>query len=95
MGFLKGMKLVTDLGYEFVESNFKPLERLRNVEFTRDWGLPLVVLPRDETIFTAGTQLADVKNNSLRYQFTDITGAMIQWGLRNSLTHVQTLRDGD
>src|SRR5690606_16605551 len=57
----KGLKLITNLGYEFVQDKFKPLERLRNVEFSRDWGLPLepTITPVDESIITAAVQLAD------------------------------------
>jgi len=88
----KGLKLVNDLGIEHVDSKFKPLERLRNVEFTRDWGLPLVVLPQDETIITASTQLADVKNNSLKYQFTRYLRGEDFQGIRNTLTHVHDIK---
>ena len=88
----KGLKLVNDFGFEYVDSKFKPLERLRNVEFTRDWGLPLVVLPQDETIITASTQLADVKNNSLKYQFTRYLRGDDFQGFRNTLTHVQDIK---
>jgi hypothetical protein len=60
----------TDLGYEFTESRFRPLERLRNVEFGRDWGLSFTPEPSNEHIATAGMQLSDKKNHSLKYQFT-------------------------
>jgi hypothetical protein len=90
----KGIKLTTNAGYEFVQDKFRPLERLRNIEFTRDWGLPLLpnALPVDETIITAGAQLSDNKNNSLRYQFTSYNRDNTFKGIRNSVTHVQTLK---
>ncbi|MGB8192245.1 MAG: hypothetical protein WCF67_10015, partial [Chitinophagaceae bacterium] len=64
----KSRQLITDAGYEYVEARFRPLERLRNVEFTRDWGLPIIVQPADEHIYTGATQYIDSKKNSLRYQ---------------------------
>jgi hypothetical protein len=90
----KGIRLITDLGYEFVEAAFRPLERLRNVEFTRDWGLPIEEsrIPVSESIITGGLQLADVKNNSLRYQFTSYNRGNNFTGIRNSLFHVQTIK---
>jgi len=84
-------KLTTDIGYEYVQSNFKPLERLRNVEFTRDWGLALVVAPEDERIITAATQLDDAKSNSLRYQFTNYRRSSGFNGIRNTITQVQDI----
>lgn len=84
-------KLITDLGYEFVQAAFKPLERLRNIEFTRDWGLPLVVMPEDERIISAGVQLADLTDNSLRYTFTNYRRGGGFNGVRNSVIHVQDI----
>jgi len=84
----KGWKLITDGGFEWVEAKFKPLERLRNVEFTRDWGLPLQVAPTDEAISTAGLQIADAKTNSIKYQFTNYHRGDGFNGIRNSV--VQT-----
>ncbi len=63
-----GLQLVSSFDYEHVEQKFKPLERLRYVEFTRDWGLPLVLLPATENIIRASTGVQD-KRQSLSYQF--------------------------
>lgn len=84
----KGRKLTSELGYEYVDHQFKPLERLRNVEFTRDWGLPLITNPTDETIVTAALQLTSTNNGLLRYQFTDYHRAEGFNGVRNALYQV-------
>ena len=88
----KGLRLAGEMGYEFVDKRFRPLERLRNVEFTRDWGLPLVVLPQDETIITAATHLTGKAATSLRYQFTLYNRGTSFRGYRNSLLHNQDIR---
>jgi hypothetical protein len=92
-GSRRGIKLATDLGYEYVDARFKPLERLRNIEFTRDWGLPLLLTaPEHENIVMAGLQLSDKKSNSLRYQFTEYNRGTSFTGLRHSFTHMQTIK---
>jgi hypothetical protein len=87
----KGRKFITDLGYEYVEALFKPLERLRNIEYTRDWGLPLRVDPADEKIATAGVALEDAKSNALRYQLTTYDRSDGFHGIRNAITQIQVL----
>jgi hypothetical protein len=89
----KGLSLVTDLGYEYVEEKFRPIERLRNVEYTRDWGLPLLVAPEDESIITAAMQLNDAKANTLRYQFTHYRRGKSFDGIRNTITHQQNIKE--
>lgn len=84
--------LSTEAGYEYVDAAFKPLERLRNIEFTRDWGLPFIVKPEDETIFSAGIQLSDSGKNSLKYQFNSYTRGTDFKGFRNSFYHVQQFK---
>ncbi|KIC94946.1 hypothetical protein [Flavihumibacter solisilvae] len=85
------LKIQGDGSLEWVEHTFRPVERLRNVEFTRDWGLPLVVQPADETIYTAGLELADEKENRLRYQVTGYNRNDNFNGIRNSLSHQQAV----
>ncbi len=87
-----GLQLVTEGGFEYVEAKFKPLERLRNVEFTRDWGLPFQVTPENEAIATGGAQLLDAKGNSVKYQFTRYTRGSIFTGIRNTISHYQIIK---
>jgi len=61
------LTLTTKLDYEFVQSKFKPLERLRGVEFSRDWGLPIFLLPADEHIIRASAGLKDKNSHSFTY----------------------------
>ena len=89
----RGIRLTTDLGYEYVDSRFKPLERLRNIEFTRDWGLPLLDnTPVNENIITAGVGASDKKGNSLKYQLTEYNRGTSFTGLRHSITQTQTIK---
>lgn len=84
--------LTSEAGYEYVNARFKPLERLRNVEFTRDWGLPLFLLPDNESIWNASLQLSDVSSNSVRYQFVQYNRGTGFRGTRNSLIQNQSLK---
>lgn len=88
----KQYSIQADGSFEWVERTFKPLERLRNVEFTRDWGLPLIVTPADETMYSAGIEIHNQQQNKLRYQFTGYNRSDGFNGARNSLTHQQTVK---
>ncbi|MBC8033358.1 MAG: hypothetical protein H7Y03_04380 [Chitinophagaceae bacterium] len=80
--------------YEYVDPRFKPLERLRNVEFLRDWGLTYspLPLPATEHLVDVGTQLSGAKNNSLRYQFSTYLRDNDFRGFRNTISHVQEIK---
>jgi hypothetical protein len=83
--------LQTTLGYEHVQDKFRPLERLRNIEFNRDWSLPLDAPSATENLINAGMQLADSKNNFLKYQFTNYRRSDNYNGVRNSIENVMEL----
>lgn len=83
----KKLELVTGLDYEYVQKKFKPLERLRTVEFSRDWGLPFTFLPVDENIIRASATLKDGKNHSVSYDFINYHRSDNYNGFQNSIIH--------
>lgn len=44
----RGWRLDNMVSYEYVARDFKPLDRFRPVEFTRDWNTASVTQPQDE-----------------------------------------------
>ena len=63
----KEIDLKTAISAEYNSAGFKPLERLRTVEFTRDWGLDLVVTPSSERLLKGDFSLASPKSGKLDY----------------------------
>ncbi len=94
----KSLSLQTNLGYEFVQNRFKPVERLRNVEFLRDWSLPFDVANADEQIINGAVKVGDTKGNFTRYELTNYHRSDKYNGLRhlleqNNLVHGWKLTD--
>ena len=81
----KKTELLTNLDYEFVQGKFKPLERLRNVEFSRDWGLGFQPMPSDEHIIRASARLQNAKHNSLSYQLMNYNRGDDYNGFQNNI----------
>lgn len=91
--FNKALLLQTKLGYEFVQQQFKPLERLRNVEFLRDWSLPYEVLSSaDEHIANALIKLSDTGSNFVQYEITSYNRNDNYSGLRQLLDHYMDIK---
>jgi hypothetical protein len=88
----KDLKFITALDYEYVQNKFRPLERLRQVEFSRDWGLPLILNAATENIIKATAQLKNKDNNSLAYQFTNYNRGDHYNGFQNSILHSANLK---
>ncbi|WP_223707909.1 hypothetical protein [Niabella beijingensis] len=80
------LRLISAIDYEMVQSRFQPVERLRSVEFTRDWGLPLVTARVNENIIRASAELKNEKGNSLQYRFTNYNRSDRYNGFQNALT---------
>jgi hypothetical protein len=87
----RGLQLTTTANYEHVQSTFAPLEPLRTVEFTRDWGLPLIVAPANETLYNTSFELTDKKKNTIRYDFAGYNRGSSFNGIRNSIFNTQEI----
>ena len=84
----KELQLNTALYYEYTAASFKPLERLRNVEFNRDWGLSYYAESATENLFSAAATLVDKEKNTLTYNFTGYLRSDHYEGFRNSIIHI-------
>lgn len=88
------LQLSTGLDYEYVQQKFRPLERLRNVEFSRDWGLNLqsVPLPVDENIIRVSAKLKDSRNHAAAFQFTNYRRSDDYNGFQQQVQHTLNLK---
>jgi hypothetical protein len=65
----KKLQLSNKFTYEKVPQNFQTVQRLRDVEFLRDWSLPLDAQTADETITNLQTKINDSANNYLQLDY--------------------------
>ncbi|CAN5402145.1 hypothetical protein BH10BAC2_BH10BAC2_45980 [soil metagenome] len=88
----KQLQLNSMAGYEWVDQNFRPVERLRAVEFSRDWGLPLLVNYADEKLPSFSLQLKDEKGNYAQYNFGAYLRSDGFKGTRHTINQVQDIK---
>lgn len=88
------LSLLSTFDYEHVQEKFKPLERLRYVEFSREWGLPITAQQTavTENILRFSSQLKNNRNHSLQYQFMTYQRSDNYQGYQNILQHSLELR---
>ncbi|MCU0387756.1 MAG: hypothetical protein MUE71_04015 [Chitinophagaceae bacterium] len=83
----KKLSLQSNIGYEYVGENFRPLERLRNIEFLRDWGLPFDAPAAGEKLPTAGVKIDDGGKQQVAYNYTGYIRTDGYKGHRHQLDH--------
>ena len=81
------VEFLTMVDYEFVQKKFKPLERLRNVEFSRDWGLPIISRPVDEQIIRSMIGLRNRGKYLLTYQLINYHRSDKYDGFQHQVIH--------
>ncbi len=75
-------------GLEKVNQRFRPLERLRSVEFTRDWGLPLLLVQEEEQITNAQIELNRQEKHKIRFSTQNYRRGLLFNGWRQSAEHI-------
>ena len=88
----KKIWITTDVDYEYVQDRFKPLERLRQVEFARDWGVVDQLIPATENIIKVASKLYDRKNNSISYQATNYNRSTNYKGVQHHIKQITNHR---
>jgi hypothetical protein len=83
----KLISLNSDLHVEYNSASFKPVERLRSVEFNRDWGLELISLPADELLIDANFSLQNEKGHYLKYSIGSYQRNKNYAATRNYIDH--------
>jgi len=89
----RSLQFNTVLSYEWAEQNFKPLERLRSVEFSRDWGLPIITTSATEYLPKAIFEVKDNQNNSFLYTTEAYLRSDNYKGYKQTLQHIQTINN--
>lgn len=77
-------------GYEYVQQSFQPLERLRAVEFTREWGLPIYLKQEKEQVINAAVELNKGRDHQFSYAVTNYKRGDLFTGLRQVVQHSLT-----
>lgn len=89
----KNLTLYSKVNYEFVQDRFKPLERFRNVEFSRDWNINPLEKPENEHLGNINFSLvkqpvsAEGATGKIDYQF----GTYLRGNTFKGTQHVLTL----
>jgi len=89
----KEIWLKTSARAEFNSAGFKPIERLRTVEFTRDWGLDLVTLPAEEKLITGDFKIENKIGDSFDYELGSYLRDNNFSAIRNKVQHIMN-KDG-
>ncbi len=78
----KDFTLKTNASYEYVQNRFKPIERLRNIEFLRDWSLPFDLLPANEQLISLSSKISAKNEDFATYEVTNYSRSDGYKGLR-------------
>ncbi|MFP5042605.1 hypothetical protein [Parasediminibacterium sp. JCM 36343] len=88
----KPLQYNTTLGYENIGKQFTPIERLRSVEFARDWGLPLGTKSATEKLQSMAMQIKDSNNNSFQYSVAGYIRSDAYKGIRQTMQHIHAFK---
>ena len=76
---------LNNVSYEYVQDRFRAVAPFRNVEFGRDWNVPLLGPKPDEHLVHLTTALANMRAGTLGYNFTWYKRGTEYSGYRNVL----------
>ncbi len=72
---------------EHVDANFRPVERLRDVEFNRDWGLPIQPVTAGEDLYRFSASIREGEQHMLSYAVSGLHRTTGEQAFRQELIH--------
>jgi hypothetical protein len=79
-------RAIAGLDYEFVNQDFKEIERFRSVEFDRDWNIRSIKLQDNQSIIGAEIGVAKAKEFKTIYGIKSYNAGTAFRGIQNALT---------
>jgi len=87
-------KFVYNANYEFVQKQFRQIERFRSIEFDRDWNRPLTgSLLNDQSIASAEVGLLKANTSALTYALNLFTEGTDYEGIRHNVAGKQQFKN--
>jgi len=83
---LNKLKFFGLINYRFINSNFNPVERIRDVEFERDWNLESRETFNNEHLVNLQLRLSDNKQRFINYKIDYLNRANLYNGIKNNIS---------
>ena len=87
--FKQTLQYNSTLAYEQVNQNFTPIERIRTVEFTRDWGLPINTNKVTEKLPSLEFEVHDTNKNVFKYNVSGYFRSDNYQGIKQTVNDIQ------
>lgn len=68
--FQKQWNLRSNFKFEFIDENFKSIERIQNIEFNRDWNIKTIT--GRQKLLSTTLELSNKKNKVINYEFENL-----------------------
>jgi hypothetical protein len=68
--FQKEWELKSSLKYDYINKDFKTIQRIQNIEFDRDWNINRIY--GNQQLISAGLNFSNGKNSSIQYGFSNL-----------------------
>tara|TARA_R110001583_G_scaffold27778_1_gene98975 strand:+ start:3367 stop:6759 length:3393 start_codon:yes stop_codon:yes gene_type:complete len=68
--FQKKWQLKSNFNYDFIDKNFKSIERVQDVEFNRDWNIETIA--GSQKLITTALQFSNQKSNRINYEYENL-----------------------
>jgi hypothetical protein len=82
-----GLSMAFEAYLEHVDANFRPVERLRDVEFNRDWGLSLQPVAAGEDLYKLSASIREGEKHQLTFGVSGLHRTTGERAIRQELLH--------